>query len=323
MSTTDTQWMSASERSSVWAIRLMVWLSLILGRRPSRIILLGIAGYFLLGNTAARKASRQYLQRVLGREPRLRECYRHFFTFASVIHDRIYLLKDKFDLLDIEIFGLPALMEAVQEKAPVMLLGAHLGSFELLRATGKLQGVDVAMLMYVENARKINAVLESINPDATRDIIHLKNIGSMLQAKTAIDDGRLLGMLADRGLGAGKVASYDFLGAPAAFPHNPFRLAALLGCRVFFMSGLYLGGNRYEAHIIHLGDFPSSDNMGDDMGGGNGKNSRAQQQALLSQMEAAYVAQLSRLCHYAPYNWFNFYDFWQTDKASPDSVHSG
>lgn len=309
MTAISTQWMSVRERSSVWTIRLMVWLSLALGRRLSRIILLGIAGYFYLGNTTARQASRQYLRRVLGRAPRLRECYRHFFTFSSVVHDRIYLLKNKLHLLDIEILGLPALLEAAREKTPIMLLGAHLGSFELLRATGKLHGVDVAMLMYVENAQKINAVLESINPDAARDIIHLKNIGSMLEAKAAVEDGRLLGMLADRGLGAGKVASHDFLGAPAPFPHNPFRLAALLGCRVFFMTGLYIGGNRYEAHIIPLGAFPESDKMG-------GQGDRAQQQALLLQMEAAYVTQLSRLCQYAPYNWFNFYDFWQSNKTS-------
>ena len=128
-------------------------------------------------------------------------------------------------------------------------------------------------------------------------------------AKAAVDDGRLLGMLADRSLGAGKVASHDFLGAPASFPHNPFRLAALLGCRVFFMTGLYIGGNRYEAHIIPLGDFPEPNKMG-------GQGDRAQQQAQLSKMEAAYVTQLSRLCQYAPYNWFNFYDFWLSNKAS-------
>ena len=303
MSATNTQWMSARERSSVWVIRLMVWLSLILGRRLSRIILLGIAVYFYLGNTAAREASKQYLQKILGRSPRLREGFRHFFTFACVVHDRIYLLKNKFHLLDIEIFGLPALLEAAKTKSPIMLLGAHLGSFELLRATGKLQGVDVAMLMYSENARKLNTVLESINPEAARDIIHLKSIGSMLEAKAAVEQGRMLGMLADRGLGAGKVASHDFLGEPASFPHNPFRLAALLGCRVYFMTGLYLGGNRYEAHIIHLGDFFQSE----------GNNDRAQQQAKLQQIEAAYVTELSRLCRYAPYNWFNFYRFWQSN----------
>jgi predicted LPLAT superfamily acyltransferase len=310
--TTDTQWMSARERSSVWTIRLMVWLSLTLGRRLSRIILLGIAGYFLLCNTAARQASRQYLQRVLGRAPLLRESYRHFFTFASVVHDRIYLLKNKFHLLKIDIIGLPELLEAVEEKTPIMLLGAHLGSFELLHATGGLYGVDVAMLMYVENAQKINTVLENINPDAARDIIHLKNIGSMLEAKAAVENGRVLGMLADRGLGNGKAASHNFLGAPALFPHNPFRLASLLGCRVFFMTGLHIGGNRYEAHIIHLGDFPASDKS-------VLSDRRVQQQALLLQMEIAYVTQLSRLCHYAPYNWFNFYDFWQTNMTGKNS----
>ena len=66
-------------------MRFMVWLSLTLGRQLSRTVLHGIAAYFLLFSPKAGRASRVYLQRILGRPPTLAERYRHILTFATKI----------------------------------------------------------------------------------------------------------------------------------------------------------------------------------------------------------------------------------------------
>ena len=110
-------------------------------------------------------------------------------------------------------------------------------------------------MMYEENARKINSTLEAINPAASQDIIPLGRMGSMLQARDKLDEGYLVGMLADRGLGDDATVDCDFLGKPAPFPLGPFRMAAMLRRPVFFMTGLYLGGNRYQLHFEPLADF--------------------------------------------------------------------
>ena len=78
-----------------------------------------------------------------------------------------------------------------------------------------------------------------------------------------------------------------FLGAEAGFPEGPFRLAALLRQRAVFMLGIYRGGNRYEVIFEDLGE------PGD-----------------AAAMMRRYVALLEAHCRDAPYNWFNFYDFW-------------
>ena len=64
-----------------------------------------IAAYFLLFAPASRRASSNYLRRALGRPARWRDLYRHFFTFAATIHDRIYLVNRRFDLFDFEVHG--------------------------------------------------------------------------------------------------------------------------------------------------------------------------------------------------------------------------
>jgi predicted LPLAT superfamily acyltransferase len=95
--------------------------------------------------------------------------------------------------------------------------------------------------------------------------------------------------------------SIPFLGLPATFSDGPLRLALVLKRRVFFMVGLYRGGNVYEVRIETLADFthpPASPQA---------------REALMHAALRAYVARLEALVREAPYNWFNFYDFWSEE----------
>ena len=295
---TNTEWLQQQEKSNLAILRLMVWISLTFGRSIGRLVLYGIAAYYVLFAPKARNFSRQYLSQALGRWAEWSDGFRHVLAFASTVHDRIYLLNDRFDLFDIEIIGAEALNASLARQPGALLIGAHLGSFEVLRAVGRGKaGLKVAMMMYEENARKINSTLEAINPAATQDIIALGRMDSMLEARDKLDQGYLVGMLADRGLGNDATVHCDFLGKPAPFPVGPFRMAAMLRRPVFFMAGLYLGGNRYQIHFEPLADFSET--------------SRADRDAAMLAAQQRYAERLSHFCRIAPYNWFNFFDFWQ------------
>lgn len=297
MNTRAIDWTRSAERSNLAILRLMVWISLRLGRPVGRVVLHGIAAYFLAFAPSARRASADYLRRVLGRPPTLAERFRHILAFASTIHDRVYLLNGRFDLYDIEIVGRDAIDAAMRDGQGVLLMGAHLGSFEVMRALGRTRtGRGISMLMYDENAKKINATLAAINPAAVQDIIPLGRMESMLAAKERLEAGHLVGMLADRGLGSDAMRELDFLGAPAAFPTGPFRVAAMLRRPVLFMTGLYLGGNRYRIHFEPLADFSAVE--------------RSKRDTAIEAAQRAYVARLEHHCRAAPFNWFNFFDFW-------------
>ncbi|MCB2017995.1 MAG: acyl-CoA synthetase [Hydrogenophaga sp.] len=292
------EWMRRQERSNLAILRLMVWISLTFGRGMGRFVLHGIAAYFVLFAPAARRASRAYLRRVLGRWANWRDGYRHVFSFASTIHDRIYLLNDRFDVFDIEVHGEGALLASARTQPGALMVGAHLGSFEVLRAMGRShEGVKVAMMMYEQNARKLNATLAAINPKAMQDIISLGQMESMLEARDKLDEGYLVGMLADRSLGDDATLEVPFLGEPAAFPLGPWRMAAMLRRPVFLMAGLYLGGNRYRLHFVPVADFSRVE--------------RGARDAAIQEAVRQYAERLADLCRQAPYNWFNFFDFWQ------------
>jgi len=296
--TAEPDWKQRPERSNRAMLRTMTWITLSFGRRASRWVLAGISVYFLLFAPAARRASRDYLSRALGRAPRWRELFAHFHCFATTIHDRVFLLNNRFDLFTVEVHGEDLLIEVLAEGKGAFLMGAHMGSFELVRAVGRRQpGLRVGMVMYADNASKINAALAAINPDAQLDIVVLGRLDAMLQVRDRLDEGMILGMLGDRSLEVGPTRALPFLGAPAEFPIGPMRLAAMLRRPVIFMAGLHLGGNRYAIHFERLADFSHTPAGGRD--------------AVMQTTLENYVACLERHCRATPYNWFNFYDFWQ------------
>lgn len=290
-------WRNQPERSNAWLLRFMVRLSLLLGRSLSRVVLHGATAYFVLFAPRARRASRDYLARVLGRPAHWREVYRHLFSFATTVHDRVFLLNDRFDLFDIEIEGGVALLQAMKGGQGVLLMGAHLGSFEVLRCVGRRHpDIRVAMMMFEDNARKVADALRAINPDARQDVVALGQPDSMIEASRRLEQGQLVGLLVDRSLTREDRVPHDFLGAPAGFPLAPWHMATVLRAPVFFMAGLYLGGRRYRLVFEPIADLRGAQ--------------RAQRAAQSRQAQADYVRCLQAHCRAAPYNWFNFFDFW-------------
>ena len=321
-------WTEQRERGSQWVLRVMRWIAVSAGRPMARVVLHPIALYFLLANGKARRASRAYLTRALQRPAGLRDVYRHIHHFAASILDRVYFLQDRLREFELRATGLDVLDAAMAPGNGVMLVGAHLGSFEALRAIGQERGVKVAMLMFEDNARLITRTLAAIAPQAQLHTIALGRAGAMLSLRRWLDDGGLAGLLADRtlpgqaeqsnsGSGSGSRSRSNahshshtrrlpFLGQPARFSDGPFRLAALLRRQVVFMAGLYLGGKRYELRFVALADFrePVAGDAGE--------------ARILAAMQR-YVMLIEALCIESPYNWFNFFDFWAPDAADADA----
>ena len=296
-------WVTHAERGSQLLLRLMSWISLRLGRRASRIVLYGIVAYFFLFAPLARRHSRDYLRRILGRSPTAIDWFRHLLSFSSTIHDRVFLLNGRFDLFDISVEGEDLLHGALHRGGGAILVGAHLGSFEVTRALGHRQtGLDIAMAMYTDNARKMDATFTAISPQLKTDIVELGHIAAMLELRTRLDRGSCIGILGDRTLGNEPSQQITFLGAPASFPVGPMRIAAMLQRPVYFMAGLYLGANRYRIVFERIADF-----------------SAIAPEARTAAVGAAlrqYVAAVERHCRAAPYNWFNFFGFWQAHPAA-------
>jgi predicted LPLAT superfamily acyltransferase len=166
-----------------------------------------------------------------------------------------------------------------------------------MRSLGRRQhGLSVVMAMYEENARRINSTLAAINPAAQPEIVPLGHMESMIRIGERLDQGAFVGVLADRTLGGEAVRRVNFLGAPAPFPLGPMRAAAIMRRPVIFMAGLYRGGNRYQLVFEPVADFSNV--------------ARADRDAQVCAAVDRYAGLLEKYCRLEPYDWFNFFDFW-------------
>jgi len=290
-------WRAHGERGSLSATRFMKWLALRCGRRVARLLLVPICAYFLAFSPRARSASRQYLALALGRPPHLPDLWRHFFAFAATVLDRVYFVDGRFGPFDIEVRGLDLLRGTLAKGRGCLLLGAHLGSFELLRTLAPEHRLPVNAVMYEENAANITEVLNTqLDPTLRERVIVSGEVDTMLRIAECVSRGELVGVLGDRSAGSEKTVTCRFFGRDAAFPQGPLRLALSLRVPVYWVAGLYEGGKRYVIHLEPFCEEPNAD--------------RAERAAWTREWTQRYAERLEHFCRLAPYNWFNFYDFW-------------
>jgi predicted LPLAT superfamily acyltransferase len=300
-------WAETPERGNATWVALGTYFATLLGRRVSYRLLYLVAVYFFLSAPGARRHVRAYLARVLPRAPRSGDVFRVVFAFATTILDRLYLSQERYDFFDISSEGEGLMDEAAVRGSGAFLLGAHLGSFEMVGALGRQRrGLKVAMAMYQHQASRLTTLFQAGRPGSAPEIIALGQLDAMLRIRDALDEGKFVGMLADRTIGEAPAHVVQFLGEAALFPSGPMRLAAALRRPVYFMTALVRGGNRYHVVLRQIADFSQ----------GTPRGREAEVRAAVER----YAQVLEECCRSDPYNWFNFYDFWQPAQLPDESV---
>jgi predicted LPLAT superfamily acyltransferase len=275
---------------------MMIWLSLNLGWSVGHALLYPITLYYFLVSHEGRRASRSFLGRALGRSATSVDVFRHFFVFSCVLLDRLFLLSDRLGNFEVKVTGLDAVTSALARSCGCILLGSHLGSFEILRVVARQSPVPVRILMYRGNARAYSRLVDALDPTLADSIIEIGEPEAMLRVQEVVKCGEIVGMLADRAPQHVKTAAVPFLGDPAAFPTGPLILASALGTPVVLFFGIRTGRRRYEVHFEHFADRVTLH--------------RARRAEDLATWIRRYAARLEIYGRRFPFNWFNFYNFW-------------
>jgi len=158
------------------------------------------------------------------------------------------------------------------------------------------QDLPLKVLMNIAHNENITRFFDALNEKIAGTVIVLERPDTLLKVRESLDAGFLIGMLGDRASSDGKTTRCQFLCAPATFPAGPVLLAATMHCPVILFFGLYRGGNSYE---IHFENFAEQIVLKHDQ--------RAED---INHWMQRYVARLEHYARLAPYNWFNFYSFW-------------
>ncbi len=144
--------------------------------------------------------------------------------------------------------------------------------------------------------QNISRFFDALNPGIAGTVIPPDRPDTLIKVRESLDASYFIGMLGDRVFGADKTTRCGFLGAPITLPAGPMLLAAMMHCPVILFFGLYRGGNRYDIYFEHFADEIVL-------------NREHRAEDIQSWMQR-YVERLEHYARLTPYNWFNFYSFW-------------
>ncbi len=302
-----TKWQQQRERSNRLGVGILVWVALNMGRGPLRLLLYPVVFYFFATGADARSASAAYLRRVNACEPSWQQVFQHLYTFALVAADRLFFLTGKMDRYAISVSGEQVFRDIMAQGRGCLLMVSHLGSFEALRVIGaREQSLPVRILLDRRQNPLVGNVIDSLDPELAAGIIDAGQAPAELAL--AIDNclkrGELVGIMADRAAATEPCAGVEFFGDEARFPLGPWQMAWVLRVPVILCFGLYLGGERYQVSF--------------ELMTGGLEGSRRQRRAVIQRSMQHYAGRLEHYAALAPYNWFNFYDFW-ADESSGDN----
>ncbi|PCJ59696.1 MAG: acyltransferase [Planctomycetota bacterium] len=306
----EEHWSKVQERGSYGGIYITVLLYKFFGKNIARIIMAPVIFYFFLSGTVARNASKKYFKCLADyspefknlKKPLIGDVLNHFFSFGNSGLDKFsawlgYIKKEYLNWPNREV-----LVRMAEEKKGAVLVGAHLGNIEVIRALiNEHKTVIINALVYIEHAEKLNSVLKKINPDVVVEIIAINemNMATAMLMNQKIENGEFIAILADRltDVSPDKRQAVSFLGQEAYFPTGPFILGSILKCPIYSIFCMKEHEKKYNVYLEKLSDqlvLP-----------------RKNREEALKEIVEIYVERIEKLCVKYPYQWYTFYPFWR------------
>ncbi len=307
----QTHWSKVRERGSYFGMQFLLGVYKVFGRRILWIFMFPVVLYFFVSGKTARKASYQYWTNLHAfdaslAKPGFTTGLKHFCTFADSAFDKIDAWLGRITPQSLTYANQHLFDDLVAQKQGAIFIGSHLGNLEVCRALGMRHTDSVInVLVFTHHAVEFNRTLQRINPNVSVNLIQVTDMGPDLAIllKSKVEQGEFIVIVGDRTstTAVGRVHYASFLGQPAPFAQGPFILAALLECPIYWLFCMR-NESGFDVQFTHYSD-------------GLSLPRKTRQQALARVIED-YVSELQRVALKYPYQWFNFYDFWQRDESS-------
>ncbi len=300
-------WAAMGESTFVFGIWLLYGVHRLLGRWPFRICLYPVVLTHWLLRPVVRQSSMQYLERIqqasgaLGHAPGWRDSLRHVTLFAETMLDKLLAVSGRYRFDTVRTSGREQLYTQAATGRGAVIVTAHLGCIELCRAMAERRGqVKLNILVHTRHAVQFNRILQRLSPAHAIALLEVSEVTAATAALLAdkIDAGEFVVIAGDRvPVHASQTVAVDFLGHPAPFPVGPYVLASLLKCPLFLLACTH-EDDSYRVHVECLAEHVSLP--------------RAQRREALREHAQHYADALTRLLARSPYDWFNFFPFWDT-----------
>ncbi len=233
--------------------------------------------------------------RVAFHQSRWKACwgtYKNLLLFSQVVIDRFAMYAGK--KFDIVLQGYEHFDKLAKQEDGFVQLSAHVGNYEL--AGYHLVAEDKPMNALIFGGEKesvINERLRMFDVSHIRMIAIQPDMSHVFKINEALSKGEIVSMPADRMIGSEKKVEVSFFDKKVHLPAGPFSLAAMRGCDVLTVNVMKSGCRQYRILVTPI-EYDKT--LG-----------RKQQVAGMAQ---AYASELERVLREYPYQWYNYFDFW-------------
>jgi predicted LPLAT superfamily acyltransferase len=305
-------WAGIGESTFVGGIVFLLAVHRWLGRLPFRLCLYPVVAWYWATRPLARNASREYLarlqarHRVFEREPGLRESFHHFVRFAETLLDKFLAVNGRLRYEGVDVSGHEAMLAASRAGQGAVIVTAHIGCLELLQAAAnRRDGLRINVLVHTAHAERFNRLLDRLDRHGRVRLLQVRDFSAptVIMLAERVAAGEFIAIAGDRvPLRGDRVVAADFLGRAAPLPIGPWLLASLLECPAYAIACVRRGEG-YRVRIERLAE--------------RVQLPRGAREQALAGYAGGFAAWMEAQVREAPYEWFNFFPFWDQVPNAP------
>ena len=281
-------------KTNTQGYRFFVLLMNTLGLYPAYLFLYIVVFYYFLFSVQTSRSIYAFFRYRVGFGPvrSFFKIYRSYYLFGQMLIDKVAVVKGFSDKFTSKSHGAENLKELVEAKRGGILLGAHLGNWEIEGHYIMNYGSAINIVIYDAEHKRIKEYLDSVTGGKEFKVIPIKDDLSHIYAiSDALQRNELICMHADRFVAGNRTKGFEFLGAEAQFPVGPFQLIKSFNAPYTFVYGIKQSTTHYDFFARPIRYTTKGDTIEGNM--------------------RDYVTDLEGMVKQYPEQWFNFYDFWK------------
>jgi len=271
------------------------------GVLPAYFLLRFVTLYYFLFSYKTSKFIFNYFHHRMGfsRFKSLFKIYSNYYQLGQTVIDKVVIMSGMPNRFSFNFDGEEYLREMVSMKKGGLLLGAHIGNWDIAGHLLERLETTINIVMFDGEHQQIKEYLESVTGKKNAKIIIIKNdLSHIYEISDAFKTNEVVCIHADRFLDGNKTMQTDFLGAKALFPTGPFILATTFNVPVSYVFAM-------KESNLHYHFFASPVKIHD----------RNEKKAGIQQILDEFSAEMEKKLRQYPEQWYNYYNFWQTPEA--------
>ncbi len=215
--------------------------------------------------------------------------YVNHCLFSQVVIDKFAMYAGR--KFKVEIEGYDHFLRLAEKEDGFVQMSAHIGNYEIAGYTLVAKTKRFNALVFAGEKESVMMNRNKMFSHTNIRMIPVKqDMSHLFMINSALADGEIVSIPADRVIGSPKSIKKELLGIETRFPHGPFAVATMRGMDVLAVNVMKTSWTAYKIYVTPLAYDKSLP--------------RAKQ---IDQLSTAYVKEQERMLRMYPEQWYNYF----------------